>query len=157
MGCPELTAWTHFNFRIASTTRGALSQPPWGEAKWQTNSHQGIDRASAVSSLSTLPSSGSHPHFCQACCGGQIAGTKNAERPGSIQNVVDAPFATQVGQDRAGSLYAPRPKGTTDAYIAMVYEQQGNYEKANEEWGAVSFRAARTAEEKAHSESDTEN
>jgi hypothetical protein len=88
---------------------------------------------------------------------GQIAGTKNAERPGSIQNVADAPFATQVGQDRAGSLYAPRPKGTTDAYIAMVYEQQGNYEKANEEWGAISFRAARTAEEKAHAESDTEN
>jgi hypothetical protein len=39
----------------------------------------------------------------------------------------------------------------------MVYEQQGKYEKANEEWGAVSFRAARTAEEKAHAESDTEN
>src|SRR5262249_34450836 len=43
------------------------------------------------------------------------------------------------------------------AYIAMAAEQQGNYEKAIEEWGGMSLRAARTAEEKAQVEADTED
>jgi tetratricopeptide (TPR) repeat protein len=43
------------------------------------------------------------------------------------------------------------------AYIALAAEQQGNYEKAIEEWGGISFRTARTTEEKLQAEADKEN
>jgi TolB-like protein/Tfp pilus assembly protein PilF len=41
-------------------------------------------------------------------------------------------------------------------YIALTAEQQGNYDKAVEEWHGISLRAARTSEEKAQAEADTE-